>query len=269
MVIGRGVQAQLVPRTVRVPGFVLRLGVHAGNSRLPRHTHEDPTICYVLAGRFSEYSRGQVADCEGETLKVTPAGEVHWNRFGDAQTFGLRIDVDRRRFQDSPAIFRALDERFCRRGSAAGELARRLATEIAFADDVGHVAAEGLALELVAELARGPSLRATRRNAPWIIRADEMIRNLYSRRFSLAEVAAEIGVQPATLARGYRKTFGCTLGERVRRLRVEHAARALAESDAPLSHVALSAGFYDQSHLTNVFRRYTGETPAAYRSRCG
>jgi AraC family transcriptional regulator len=185
MEIGRGLQDQLVPRTVRVPGFVLRLGVHAGNSQLPRHTHEDPTICYVLAGRFTEYSRGQVTDCEGKTLKVTPAGEVHWNRFGEAETFGLRIDVDRTRFQDAPTIFRALDERFCRRGSFAGEIARRLVTEISFADDVGHVAAEGLALELVAELARGPSARAGRRSSAWIIRADEMIHHLYPRRFSL------------------------------------------------------------------------------------
>ncbi|HUF28751.1 MAG TPA: hypothetical protein VMM18_17350 [Gemmatimonadaceae bacterium] len=47
-----------VPRTVRIPGFVLTLGVHPARTELPRHTHDDPTLCYVARGRFTEYSRG-------------------------------------------------------------------------------------------------------------------------------------------------------------------------------------------------------------------
>ncbi len=46
---------------------------------------------------------------------------------------------------------------------------------------------------------------------------------------------------------------------------MEHASRALARSDMPLVEVALSAGFGNQSHLTRVFKRATGLTPAAYR----
>jgi AraC-like DNA-binding protein len=33
-----------------------------------------------------------------------------------------------------------------------------------------------------------------------------------------------------------------------------------------LSEIALRAGFYDQSHFTNVFRRTLGVTPSAYRA---
>jgi AraC family transcriptional regulator len=74
-------------------------------------------------------------------------------------------------------------------------------------------------------------------------------------------------VDPATLARGFRRAFDCTVGDRIRRLRVEHATRALTETTDPLSLIALNAGFYDQPHFTNVFRRYMGMTPAEYRAR--
>jgi AraC-like DNA-binding protein len=47
---------------------------------------------------------------------------------------------------------------------------------------------------------------------------------------------------------------------------VEQAARELAETDEPLSEIALRAGFYDQSHFSNVFRRVLGVSPAAYRA---
>jgi AraC family transcriptional regulator len=83
---------------------------------------------------------------------------------------------------------------------------------------------------------------------------------------SVSALAQEVGVRPATLARSYRRHFGRTVGERVRELRVEHATRALSETSEPLSAIAIKSGFCDQSHFTNVFRRYVGVTPAAYRA---
>lgn len=266
MELSRRATDLMIPRTLYLPGFVLRLGVHEAGSILPRHTHDDPTICYVLRGRFTEYWRGAAADCDSETLKVTPAGEMHWNRFSEAETRGLRIDVDRARFAETPSIARALDERRQARGGAASELARRLVQELRTEDDTGRVAAEGLVLELLAEISREPAPRRNGKASGWLAAADELVHELYASRFSLAEIAQTVGVHPATLARAYRRTFGCTVGERIRKLRIDHAARALIASSAPLSDVALSAGFYDQSHLTNTFRRYVGVTPAEYRA---
>ncbi|HYN81892.1 MAG TPA: helix-turn-helix domain-containing protein [Gemmatimonadaceae bacterium] len=42
-------------------------------------------------------------------------------------------------------------------------------------------------------------------------------------------------------------------------------ARALATSVRSLSQLAQEAGFADQSHMTRLFARYFGITPAAYR----
>jgi AraC family transcriptional regulator len=81
----------------------------------------------------------------------------------------------------------------------------------------------------------------------------------------LEELAAEGGVHPAHLARSFRRHFRCTVGEYLRRLRVEEAGRRLANSDEPLVAVALAAGYADQAHFTKAFRRATGTTPAEYR----
>ena len=82
---------------------------------------------------------------------------------------------------------------------------------------------------------------------------------------SLAELAAGVGVHPVTLARAFRRTFGCTIGEYLRRLRIERAAEQLATGTQPLAEIALAAGFADQSHFSNVFRRRVGMSPSAYR----
>jgi AraC family transcriptional regulator len=83
--------------------------------------------------------------------------------------------------------------------------------------------------------------------------------------WSLADVATEAGVHPGYLASAFRRHFGCTVGEFIRRQRIALACRALADGNKPLADVALLAGFADQSHFTRTFKRQLGLTPAAYR----
>jgi AraC family transcriptional regulator len=48
---------------------------------------------------------------------------------------------------------------------------------------------------------------------------------------------------------------------------VDAARRLLSETERPIADIALETGFTDQSHLTRVFRRCLGETPAGFRRR--
>src|SRR5262249_21772677 len=76
-------------------------------------------------------------------------------------------------------------------------------------------------------------------------------------------VAAAVGIHPVHLARVFRYHFGATLGDYVRRLRVEFAARQLITTEETLAGIALAAGFSDQSHFTRTFKRQTGMTPCS------
>ena len=74
-------------------------------------------------------------------------------------------------------------------------------------------------------------------------------------------------MHPVHLARQFRASQGCTVGEYIRRVRVGFARRELVMTDKPIAEIALSAGFFDQSQLTKTFKRVTGRTPAAYRAQ--
>lgn len=252
-------------RMMSVPGFSLYRGMHPQGTELPKHAHDDPTLCYVMRGRFTEYVGGEAVDCLSDSLKVTPAGETHWNRFAAPETHGLRIDVDRRRFADTRPIDQLLDERIHVSGAHAGDIVNRLLAELDAGDESAAIAVEGLLLELLATLARDAVPAKSSEMPRWLREADDMIRELYSSRIALGAVARAVGVAPATLARSYRSAFRITVGERIRTLRIERAVRELLESEEPLSSIALRAGFYDQSHFTNLFRRRFGVTPAQYR----
>jgi AraC family transcriptional regulator len=78
-------------------------------------------------------------------------------------------------------------------------------------------------------------------------------------------LAREAGISPALFTQRFTEAHGDTPHRYVVRRRLERARGLLAGSDLPIAEVALRAGFSSQSHLSEVFRRSTGETPGAFR----
>jgi AraC family transcriptional regulator len=252
-------------RTARVAGFTLTEGIHPAGSSLPWHTHDCPTICFVLHGAFTEFSAGEALACTPATLKVTPAGERHCDRFDQGDAHGLLIETDPARTDALRPHAGVLDRHTVFRGGVPAAIARRVYEELRGMDEAAPLAIEGLLLELLATATRQHNGRDVVGRPAWVMQARDCLRDELASRRTLTELAATVGVHPVTLARAFRRNFGCSVGEYVRRLRIERAAAQLAGSDTPLAAIALSAGFADQSHFSNVFRRETGMSPSAYR----
>ena len=152
---------------------------------------------------------------------------------------------------------------FC--GGALPQLCARLYREFNKTDTAAKLAIEGLALELLAEAARQRSA-AIGAPPPWLRQAREMIVEHFSETLKLTQIAAEVGVHPVYLATAFRQKFGVTIGEFVRKLRIEHACAELMKREIPLTAIATQAGFADQSHFSKVFKLYVGMTPHKYRN---
>jgi len=67
------------------------------------------------------------------------------------------------------------------------------------------------------------------------------------------------------LARVFRRFHGCTVGEYLRRLRIERAIEELRSTNKPLADIAGNSGFSDQSHFCRAFKLTVGMTPGQYR----
>jgi AraC family transcriptional regulator len=99
----------------------------------------------------------------------------------------------------------------------------------------------------------------------WLRQVRDLLHEGFRQRLTLDGIAESVGVHPAHLARVFRQQQGCTVGDYVRRLRIEYACHCLRTSDTALATVALAAGFSDQSHFSRVFKRQTGLSPAVFR----
>src|SRR3569832_217000 len=98
----------------------------------------------------------------------------------------------------------------------------------------------------------------------WLARIEAYLRDHARSAFSLRALADLAGVHPVHVARVFRAHHGCTMRTFIQRLRVVHATRLIV-AGAQLADAALEAGFYDQSHMTRVFRALTGMPPVRAR----
>ena len=111
---------------------------------------------------------------------------------------------------------------------------------------------------------RGRSVRAPGL-AAWLARVVEKLTEEFTENFSTDELATEARVHPVHLAAVFRQFHGETMGEYVQKIRVAHASRLLLDKEIPLSEIAYSTGFSDQSHFTRIFKRFVGVTPGVFR----
>lgn len=242
------------------PGLTVSEVRFPGLARVPPHAHERPIFNFVLAGGYTEYWGGRSLECTPATLLFHPRGLVHSERFSRSGARCLTVEFDPIRLggEDDTRGLRE-NTRFPR--ERWGWVAARLRRELCEGDDLSPLVLEGLLRVLLGDTYRLASTRPPR----YVRIAREILHDQFADPPSIAEIAADAGVSPSRLARGFRRHLWCTPGEYVRRLRVDRARRLIEETERPLAEIAQAAGFADQSHLTRVFRRVVGFTPGAYR----
>jgi len=221
--------------------------------RLPWHAHPYGCVAVVVDGVVGKRFRRFEADARAGALISMPPEEPHEDRFGRT---GAAIVVVEAEQGVGPGVSCAPD-------GGGALVALRIRRELAAPDAFTPLALEGLALELLALAGRS---RIPPRPERWVERVRLTVRERFREPFEPSRLAEEIGVHPAHLARAFRARYGETLGEYVRRLRLEWAAREMIATDKPLAFLAVEAGFCDQSHFTRAFKRQFGITPARFRA---
>lgn len=238
---------------------------------LAPHVHDRPTFAVILEGGFDLTLAMGIGDrtlaCPAGTVLTQPAGERHANHIAPDGARGVVLQFDTAN-DALPARCLALLDRINHfRDGPIAAAAWSLARELAAPDDVTPLAIEGLVLEILAEAARLDQRigRPHGKLPTWLIRSTELVHARFREHLRIDEIAHAAGVHPAHLAAVFRRVHRMPLGSYVRRLRVDWAADRLIGTNNPISAIAAEAGFADQAHLTRLFRRVTGVTPAAYR----
>jgi AraC family transcriptional regulator len=233
--------------------------------KLGRHFHDRAVLGVTLAGGWdSVVGSTRLANAPG-WLHHEPAGDCHVNEFGSQGARVVIIQPD----QSDPLLqpFKSLlTTPFQMKVGFPGLLiAEGLRRELSRQDDLTPLAVESLCLDMLVSTSRLQGIR----NGPapvWLLRTLDYARARFLERPSLRELGDVAGVSPEHVSREFRRIYGMSAAQYLRRLRLEWAAERLRKPNERLAEIASAAGFADQSHFTRRFKREFGITPAAFRT---
>jgi AraC-like DNA-binding protein len=237
----------------------------------PPHTHDGFVVAVTERGGSEIKSRGDVAQADPRGLFIFNPEEPHagwmgrstyWRYRGfyltKAAMDGLADDLD---LADLPCF---LENRFADRDLIDAFLALHRGFEAM----LEPMASRQLLIEAFARLfsRHGCGRRPVRSDTPdqrQVRLAAELMRARFGEPLTLEDLARPLGVSTYQLIGLFKRTVGLTPHSYLTQVRLG-AACSLLKRGAGIAETAALCGFYDQSALTNHFRRTYAITPLQF-----
>lgn len=150
-------------------------------------------------------------------------------------------------------------------------IGRRMWREAATSDPAASLMVDGLTQKLLGRLlsdvqsTKPPVSEGREFDQRTLARIFDFIESRVDAHLTLEKLAGVAHCSLSHFARAFKKTTGKTPHQYLMERRIDRAKHLLMAGDLPLAQVAYDCGFASQSHLTDVFRRLTGVTPARFR----
>lgn len=231
----------------------------------PMHSHDAWTLLVVDAGAVRYELERSEHGALTSLVTLLPPDVPHDGRSARPGGFRKRVIYLEREVLGEEFIGPAVD-----RPELVDPVLRRRVHQLLTA-----LALSGEELEAASRLALvGERLRAHLRRAdvprlppadpPLAARLRELLDARVAEGLSLETASTELTASAAHLVRAFSREYGMPPHRYLTARRVDLARRHLLAGRAP-AEAAVSAGFYDQSHLDRHFRRVLGVTSARFR----
>lgn len=259
--LGRPVQA------LDVPGIRIREADYRAAGVVPMQSHAWAHLCLTIDGGYQvDWGRTRLG-CGPASLVFHAPGQAYGARIWDGGSRCLTVDIDPAALVRTDGALPDFERLNVVRRAPPHWLAFQLRRELELNDDLSSESVASIVIALFAELGSRPGFEPRSTPPPWLKRVQEQIHDQFSQHHTLKSLAQTAGVHHVHLVRDFRRHFGCTVGHYIRQRRIEFACHRLTASADPLSAIAFEAGFADQSHFTNTFRRMVGMPPGIFRAR--
>jgi len=250
---------------LKLSGLTLTETLHAPSSIVPAHVHNAASICMTLVGQGIEMIDGVRVDTHPGCVLMRGPNILHANQYDPGPHRGFMIELEPRWLNTCRHFLRVFEGQRHFSGGLVSALGLRIYRESRVKDSVAPVIVEGLMLEMLGHASRS-LIKTPIRPPSWLAQARDLLHGRFNDSLNLVDIANTVGVHPTHLARTFKKHYRTTVGEYVRRLRLDWATRQLSETEDSIAEIASSAGFYDQSHFSHLFKLHTGFTPAEFRA---
>jgi two-component system response regulator YesN len=83
---------------------------------------------------------------------------------------------------------------------------------------------------------------------------------------TLNRVAHEVGLSPTYFSSLFKKETGKCFSDYLNQVRIEQAKHLLCCTSKMIYEIAFEVGFQDYRYFSQIFKKYTGQTPRQFKS---
>lgn len=95
---------------------------------------------------------------------------------------------------------------------------------------------------------------------------DYLVEN-YADKIDIPSLAKRVSLSVKQFERIFKKEYGESPLRYIQRIRLDAARQLLVSTRLPIERIGRDTGFYDNSHFSRQFRKYTGFSPREFRAR--
>jgi len=100
-----------------------------------------------------------------------------------------------------------------------------------------------------------------------VLKAQNYIENNIAKKISVEQLSDKLAISQRNFIRRFKKATANTPLEYIQRVKIEAAKNSLESTQSTINEVIFSIGYSDTKAFRNLFKRYTGLTPLAYKKR--
>ena len=213
----------------------------------------------VLKGRCTATSHDTVLEVEKEEIMCFE-GHMNIKPSPDCEIMGLNIDgIIAEKYS------KEVGTAFITSGIFAPFLPQQIVQVVEGYDSLSEIYISNISFEILNILSHGD--KKTVIASKTIIDAVRLIKENYANVYGVEELAQSLNISKSHLVREFYKYTGTTPGKYLTTVRIDAVKQLLTQTSLQLNVIAQQTGFSGDNYLCKAFKKVTGETPMAYKSR--
>lgn len=225
------------------------------------HSHNNAHITLFLKGGTTEKRKNYSETLGAGSLLFYHSDELHLNQNTLFPSRNINIEIEDNLLKEL-RIDEAAIEKSVQNSALAKFLILKIFKETQRADTFSNDTIKMLFLQL-----SNPASHLERfdKSPFWVKSINELLNDCWNENPNLKDLAQVLNLNPVTISKHFPKYFGCTLGEYMRRIKINRSLSMIQSTESNLTEIGLECGFADQSHFTRTFKDQTGFLPKQFQ----
>ncbi|MEO8209428.1 MAG: AraC family transcriptional regulator [bacterium] len=250
-------------KTIHLCGITLT-DTEYTHDKVDWHYHENAYFTFILQGNIIEGNKREVYNCSAGSLLFHNSQDPHYNIKPKGFTRGFQIELESGWFDRFSFNPDKLTGSINISNPDIKLLLYKIFMETKIDDADTSLSIQSLLLQTLSQML--PFKKTKSKNIPeWVKNVKEILHDNVSEKLNLEAMSNELNIHPVHLSRDFSKYFYCTIGEYIRKLKIEKSLSLLSNKKISLTEIAYECGFSDQSHFLRCFKKINGIKPSVFR----